>query len=77
MDSLQDDHASEPGIIVNSHDLAQIPANVTPDQLRRAGSQENPAEKFTIVALGGSAGSLNAFERFFKNMPPTAAWPSW
>lgn len=70
MNSPQDNHTDEPGIIINSHDLAQIPATVTQDQLRLAGSQENLAEKFSIVALGGSAGSLDAFERFFKNMPP-------
>ncbi|MBC6605548.1 PAS domain-containing protein [Hymenobacter sp. BT188] len=70
MNSPQDDHTDEPGIIINPHDVAQIPANVTQEQLRHANNQENPADKFTIVALGGSAGSLEAFERFFLNMPP-------
>ena len=29
-------------------------------------------DEFVIAALGASAGGLEAFERFFKNMPPSA-----
>ncbi|MBD2770321.1 PAS domain-containing protein [Hymenobacter sp. BT664] len=31
---------------------------------------EEPEDKFLLVALGGSAGSLKAFEQFFRHMPP-------
>jgi two-component system CheB/CheR fusion protein len=32
----------------------------------------DPAERFPIVALGGSAGSIEALEQFFQNMPGTS-----
>jgi two-component system CheB/CheR fusion protein len=38
-------------------------------QLREVQRQAEPQEKFTIVGLGGSAGSLGAFEEFFRRMP--------
>lgn len=71
------DHSDESGIAINPHDLTQIPASVTPAQLRLATLHDGAQDKFPIVGLGGSAGSLQAFESFFENMPPTAAWPSW
>ncbi|WP_133272412.1 CheR family methyltransferase [Hymenobacter radiodurans] len=64
-----DDHTDEPGITINFHDPSQIPASVTPPQLRLANQQDNAQDKFTIVGLGGSAGSLQAFEDFFVSMP--------
>ncbi|SHJ27324.1 two-component system, chemotaxis family, CheB/CheR fusion protein [Hymenobacter daecheongensis DSM 21074] len=33
---------------------------------------ENGPDKFPIVSLGGSAGSLEGFERFFRNLPPAS-----
>lgn len=36
----------------------------------RVGRVVGEADKFPIVALGGSAGALAGFELFFKNMPP-------
>ncbi|PJJ60821.1 CheR family methyltransferase [Hymenobacter chitinivorans] len=38
-------------------------------QLREVQRQDEPQEKFTIVGLGGSAGSVGALEKFFRNMP--------
>jgi two-component system CheB/CheR fusion protein len=38
-------------------------------QRRRAERQDNPADHFSIVGIGGSAGSLAAFEKFFFTMP--------
>ncbi|QIL75160.1 chemotaxis protein CheB [Hymenobacter sp. HDW8] len=67
--SSPDDHTDEPGITVNFHDPSQIPASVTSPQLRLANHQDNVQDKFTIVGLGGSAGSLHAFEDFFETMP--------
>ncbi|RTQ49296.1 PAS domain S-box protein [Hymenobacter gummosus] len=32
----------------------------------------DPAERFAVVALGGSAGSIEALERFFQNLPATS-----
>lgn len=46
-----------------------VDAAVSRTQLHVALAQENPNDKFPIVGLGGSAGSLNAFERFFRHMP--------
>ena len=47
-------------------------APVTPAQLQRVRQQEGSsaaADQFPVVALGGSAGSLAAFEEFFMAMP--------
>ncbi|UOQ71307.1 hypothetical protein [Hymenobacter cellulosilyticus] len=49
----------------------------SPQQLREVERQEKPNEKFTIVGLGGSAGSVGALEKFFQHMPPAVALPSW
>ncbi|WP_201980697.1 CheR family methyltransferase [Hymenobacter rubidus] len=42
---------------------------LTPTLLREAAHAEDAADKFPLVGLGGSAGSLVAFERFFQAMP--------
>ncbi|WP_303310178.1 chemotaxis protein CheB [Hymenobacter sp. BT730] len=47
-----------------------IDAKVSRAQLHRAQAQGDGSEKFPIVGLGGSAGSLDAFEQFFQHMPP-------
>jgi len=41
----------------------------TPAQVRAATRQGESEDKFPLVALGGSAGSLAAFEAFFRHMP--------
>jgi len=46
-----------------------VDAAVTRTQLTLAQAQGNTNDKFPIVGLGGSAGSLEAFELFFRNMP--------
>jgi two-component system CheB/CheR fusion protein len=38
-------------------------------KLVATGRPQDPAEQFPIVAIGGSAGSLQAFEVFFKHLP--------
>jgi len=39
----------------------------------KTAATQPPAEKgfFPVVAVGASAGGLEAFEQFFRNMPPT------
>ncbi|SDY67074.1 CheR family methyltransferase [Hymenobacter psychrophilus] len=46
-----------------------VEQRVSPSQLRVAQRQENAADKFPIVGLGGSAGALQAFEEFFRQLP--------
>jgi two-component system CheB/CheR fusion protein len=47
-----------------------IDTQVSQAQLRRVQAQEDSRETFPIVGMGGSAGSLGAFEQFFRHMPP-------
>ncbi|OWP64013.1 chemotaxis protein CheR [Hymenobacter amundsenii] len=42
---------------------------VSTTQRRTAQRQEDAAEKFPIVGLGGSAGALGAFDIFFRHLP--------
>lgn len=51
--------------------VAAVPVEqrVSPGQLRTAQRQENAADKFPIVGLGGSAGALQAFEVFLRQLP--------
>ncbi|MDO7851750.1 CheR family methyltransferase [Hymenobacter convexus] len=65
--------AAEAGITITpGEDMprdADEPA--TPTMLREAARPEDGgADKFRLVGLGGSAGSLAAFEQFFMAMPP-------
>ncbi|MCC3152074.1 CheR family methyltransferase [Hymenobacter sp. BT770] len=46
----------------------EVPA--TPAQVRIAQHQNGIEDTFPMVALGGSAGSLKAFEQFFRHMRP-------
>ncbi|SET36012.1 chemotaxis protein CheB [Hymenobacter actinosclerus] len=46
-----------------------VETQVSPRQLRLAQRQENAADKFPVVGLGGSAGSLQAFEAIFRALP--------
>ncbi|ALW86924.1 hypothetical protein AUC43_18665 [Hymenobacter sedentarius] len=46
----------------------EVPA--TPAQMRMAQRQNGSDDTFPLVALGGSAGSLKAFEQFFRHMRP-------
>ncbi|MBT2559121.1 PAS domain-containing protein [Hymenobacter sp. ISL-91] len=48
-----------------------VESQVSSRQLRLAQSQENTTDKFPIVGLGGSAGSLQAFEAIFRALPPS------
>ncbi|RFP65135.1 hypothetical protein D0N36_10665 [Hymenobacter lapidiphilus] len=52
-------------------DAPPVENQVSPRQLRLAQNQENAAEKFPMVGLGGSAGSLQAFEAISRALPPT------
>ena len=70
MPSPQDNHTEQSGLYITPSDPDQLPAHISEAQRRIASRQENANDKFIIVALGGSAGSLQAFERFFQNMPP-------
>jgi two-component system CheB/CheR fusion protein len=47
-------------------------AKKSPPPLQKVGSATVPTEErsFPIVGMGASAGGLEAFEQFFKNMPP-------
>ncbi|GAC1587854.1 MAG: chemotaxis protein CheB [Hymenobacter sp.] len=62
----------EPAVVITpSQDLPRDgdePA--TPTLLREVKRLHDATDKFPLVGLGGSAGSLAAFERFFLAMPP-------
>ncbi|HEX8329056.1 MAG TPA: CheR family methyltransferase [Hymenobacter sp.] len=63
----------EPAIVLTPPEELPRDADepLTPALLREAGRPENSsAATFPLVGLGGSAGSLSAFERFFLTMPP-------
>ncbi len=53
----------------NSKNRKVPPAS--PASPRKAGTltENNPKKAFYIAGIGGSAGSLEAFEEFFRNMP--------
>ncbi|GAA3930366.1 chemotaxis protein CheB [Hymenobacter algoricola] len=53
------------------HPAGTVPA-ATAGQLQEARRQESTADRFPIVSLGGSAGSLPAFEQFFRALPDPA-----
>jgi len=59
----------EPGLSISSPDEQPVDAAVSAAQLKEARRQENAVDKFPIVSLGGSAGSLDGFEQFFRHMP--------
>jgi two-component system, chemotaxis family, CheB/CheR fusion protein len=44
----------------------------TPSTLPPGPAKKNSRDKFYIAGIGASAGGLDAFERFFKNMPPNS-----
>ncbi|MBJ6108055.1 PAS domain-containing protein [Hymenobacter sp. BT523] len=61
----------EPGIVVTPPE--ELPRDgVGPPALLREASRPDEAasDKFPLVGIGGSAGSLAAFEQFFRAMPP-------
>ena len=64
--------ADEPGLLVAP--AKEMPRDgaepATPQLLREVAHPDNSAAHFSIVGLGGSAGSLVAFEEFFRAMPP-------
>ena len=61
----------EPGLAIVPPD--EMPRDgdepATGSLLREAARTTHQTDKFPVVALGGSAGSLVAFEQFFTNMP--------
>ncbi|MFC6224529.1 CheR family methyltransferase [Hymenobacter artigasi] len=63
--------AGEPGILITPP--AEMPRDgdepITPVLAREVRHPDFSPDKFPLVALGGSAGSLAAFERFFRAMP--------
>ncbi|WP_426061721.1 CheR family methyltransferase [Hymenobacter sp. B1770] len=68
---------SSPDSVADESVLVEIPIEDLPRelpisaaQLRMVQHREEPESKFPLVALGGSAGSLKAFEQFFLNMRP-------
>ncbi|GAA4030942.1 hypothetical protein GCM10022409_13970 [Hymenobacter glaciei] len=64
--------ANEPGLTLTP--AADLPRDGdtprTPAFRREAARLGGPTTPFPLVALGGSAGSLVAFEQFFRAMPP-------
>jgi chemotaxis response regulator CheB len=48
---------------------------VKKEDVEKTNVQETPT--FPIVALGSSAGGLEANEAFFKNAPRTREWHMW
>ncbi|MCC3157655.1 PAS domain-containing protein [Hymenobacter sp. 15J16-1T3B] len=61
--------SSEP-FVSDENDPAADDLDADPGVLVRASL--DPVERFPIVALCGSAGSIEALERFFQNLPPTS-----
>jgi len=60
----------EPVISITPPDELPLELPVTPAQVREAlRYDEGGHDKFPVVALGGSAGALAAFEQFFRAMP--------
>ncbi|MDQ2769503.1 MAG: PAS domain-containing protein [Bacteroidota bacterium] len=63
--------AEEPGLLITPPD--DMPRDgdepATPARRREASRFDNPGATFPVVALGGSAGSLTAFEQFFRALP--------
>jgi two-component system CheB/CheR fusion protein len=63
---------NEPGLAVTPPD--DLPRDsdepATDTLLRESARTSYQADRFPVVALGGSAGSLAAFEQFFLHMPP-------
>ena len=59
----------EPALVVTAPDDMPHDGPASPAQVRIAQRQEDGEDKFPLVALGGSAGSLKAFEDFFRAMP--------
>ncbi|GAA4365629.1 chemotaxis protein CheB [Hymenobacter saemangeumensis] len=72
MTSATPDHATpdqEPPIVETPAELLPLEVPAMTPQVREAQRQDDGADKFPVVALGGSAGSLSAFEQFFQAMP--------
>ncbi|WP_083320753.1 CheR family methyltransferase [Hymenobacter glacialis] len=65
-----DSSAPEPALLVTPLAAQPHDGPASPAQVRLAQQQDGPKEKFPLVALGGSAGSLVAFEQFFRHMRP-------
>ncbi|MBF9236521.1 PAS domain-containing protein [Hymenobacter sp. BT683] len=65
-----DSPVDEPAIVVVPLEDQVHNGAASPAQVRMAQRQDEPEDKFPLVALGGSAGSLKAFEQFFQNMRP-------
>lgn len=63
--------ADEPGLVITTpEDLPRDVAEpATPTLLREAPRPQEVAPTFPLVGLGGSTGSLAAFEAFFRAMP--------
>ena len=64
-DSLSED--TEPGLVITPPDDMPRDSDepATGALLREAARDTQPGDRFPLVALGGSAGSLVAFEQFF------------
>ncbi|MDB5236059.1 MAG: hypothetical protein JWR44_3052 [Hymenobacter sp.] len=62
----------EPAVVITP--AGEMPRDAdepnTPTLLHEAARPEDGADRFPLVGLGGSAGSLSAFEHFFMAMPP-------
>ena len=54
--------------------IAEFPTDVLPlevlQEILRGGADKAAEAGFPIVALGASAGGLEAFEEFFRHVPP-------
>ena len=63
--------ADEPGLSITPPNEMPRDADepATPTLVREVARPGPDADKFPVVALGGSAGSLAAFEQFFRNLP--------
>ena len=63
--------AGEPGIVITPPDDMPRDADepLTPTLLREIARPDEPIDRFPLVGLGGSAGSLVAFELFLRAMP--------
>jgi two-component system CheB/CheR fusion protein len=63
--------ADEPAVVITPPEDLPRDADepLTPTLLRELARPDEPADRFPLVGLGGSAGSLVAFEHFFLAMP--------
>ena len=63
---------STPESLDTSSSLPDDTLDPTTPAARRHGGRSRAADKFSVVALGGGAGALEALELFFTQLPPAA-----